>query len=906
MTRTWTATDNCNNNSQCVQTITVRDTKAPVIAGCPANVTVECDAVPNPATPTATDNCDSQVSITYNQDKANGNCTDSYVLTRTWTATDNCNNNSQCVQTITVRDTKAPVIAGCPANVTVECDAVPNPATPTATDNCDSQVSITYNQDKANGNCTDSYVLTRTWTATDNCNNNSQCVQTITVRDTKAPVIAGCPANVTVECDAVPNPATPTATDNCDSQVSITYNQDKANGNCTDSYVLTRTWIATDNCNNNSQCVQTITVRDTKAPVIAGCPANVTVECDAVPNPAITTATDNCDSQVSITYNQDKANGNCTDSYVLTRTWTATDNCNNNSQCVQTITVRDTKAPVIAGCPANVTVECDAVPNPATPTATDNCDSQVSITYNQDKANGNCTDSYVLTRTWTATDNCNNNSQCVQTITVRDTKAPVIAGCPANVTVECDAVPNPATPTATDNCDSQVSITYNQDKANGNCTDSYVLTRTWTATDNCNNNSQCVQTITVRDTKAPVIAGCPANVTVECDAVPNPATPTATDNCDSQVSITYNQDKANGNCTDSYVLTRTWTATDNCNNNSQCVQTITVRDTKAPVIAGCPANVTVECDAVPNPATPTATDNCDSQVSITYNQDKANGNCTDSYVLTRTWTATDNCNNNSQCVQTITVRDTKAPVIAGCPANVTVECDAVPNPATPTATDNCDSQVSITYNQDKANGNCTDSYVLTRTWTATDNCNNNSQCVQTITVRDTKAPVIAGCPANVTVECDAVPNPATPTATDNCDSQVSITYNQDKANGNCTDSYVLTRTWTATDNCNNNSQCVQTITVRDTKAPVIAGCPANVTVECDAVPNPATPTATDNCDSQVSITYNQDKANGNCTDSYVLTRTWTATDNCNNNSQCVQTITVRDTKAPVIAVVQRM
>ncbi|MBK8721381.1 MAG: hypothetical protein IPL95_03645 [Saprospiraceae bacterium] len=458
------------------------------------------------------------------------------------------------------------------------------------------------------------------------------------------------------------------------------------------------------------------------------------------------------------------------------------------------------------------------------------------------------------------------------------------SGCPANVTVECDAVPNPATPTATDNCDSQVSITYNQDKANGNCTDSYVLTRTWTATDNCNNNSQCVQTITVRDTKAPVIAGCPANVTVECDAVPNPATPTATDNCDSQVSITYNQDKANGNCTDSYVLTRTWTATDNCNNNSQCVQTITVRDTKAPVIAGCPANVTVECDAVPNPATPTATDNCDSQVSITYNQDKANGNCTDSYVLTRTWTATDNCNNNSQCVQTITVRDTKAPVIAGCPANVTVECDAVPNPATPTATDNCDSQVSITYNQDKANGNCTDSYVLTRTWTATDNCNNNSQCVQTITVRDTKAPVIAGCPANVTVECDAVPNPATPTATDNCDSQVSITYNQDKANGNCTDSYVLTRTWTATDNCNNNSQCVQTITVRDTKAPVIAGCPANVTVECDAVPNPATPTATDNCDSQVSITYNQDKANGNCTDSYVLTRTWTATDNCNNNS----------------------
>ncbi len=545
-------------------------------------------------------------------------------------------------------------------------------------------------------------------------------------------------------------------------------------------------------------------------------------------------------TDVTITYNQTRTPGQCADSYTLTRVWTATDNCNNSSTCSQVITVRDTKAPVLAGCPANITVECDAVPAPATPTATDNCDNAVTITYNQTRTPGQCADSYTLTRVWTATDNCNNSSTCSQVITVRDTKAPVLAGCPANITVECDAVPAPATPTATDNCDTDVTITYNQTRTPGQCADSYTLTRVWTATDNCNNSSTCSQVITVRDTKAPVLAGCPSNITVECDAVPAPATPTATDNCDTDVTITYNQTRTPGQCADSYTLTRVWTATDNCNNSSTCSQVITVRDTKAPVLAGCPANITVECDAVPAPATPTATDNCDNAVTITYNQTRTPGQCADSYTLTRVWTATDNCNNSSTCSQVITVRDTKAPVLAGCPANITVECDAVPAPATPTATDNCDNAVTITYNQTRTPGQCADSYTLTRVWTATDNCNNSSTCSQVITVRDTKAPVLAGCPANITVECDAVPAPATPTATDNCDTDVTITYNQTRTPGQCADSYTLTRVWTATDNCNNSSTCSQVITVRDTKAPVLAGCPANITVECDAVPAPAT------------------------------------------------------------------
>ncbi|HNF41989.1 MAG TPA: gliding motility-associated C-terminal domain-containing protein, partial [Bacteroidia bacterium] len=361
-----------------------------------------------------TDNCDANVEVTYHEVKTPGQCLDAYTLTRTWTATDNCGNTSKCTQIITVQDTKAPVLAGCPANITVECDAVPTPAVVTATDNCDANVEVAYHEVKTPGQCLDSYTLTRTWTATDNCGNTSKCTQIITVQDTKAPVLAGCPANITVECNAVPTPAVVTATDNCDANVEVTYHEVKTPGQCIDSYTLTRTWTATDNCGNTSKCTQIITVQDTKAPVLFGCPANITVECDAVPTPAVVTATDNCDANVEVAYHEVKTPGQCLDSYTLTRTWTATDNCGNTSKCTQIITVQDTKAPVLAGCPANITVECNAVPTPAVVTATDNCDANVEVAYHEVKTPGQCLDAYTLTRTWTATDNCGNTSKCTQ------------------------------------------------------------------------------------------------------------------------------------------------------------------------------------------------------------------------------------------------------------------------------------------------------------------------------------------------------------------------------------------------------------------------------------------------------------------------------------------------------------
>jgi large repetitive protein len=582
--------------------ITVQDTQAPTLSGVPANTTVQCDAIPEPASPTASDNCDPAPQISFSEVRTDGACADSYTLTRTWTATDRCGNSSAQTQVITVQDTQAPTLSGVPANTTVQCDAIPEPASPTASDNCDPAPQISFSEVRTDGACADSYTLTRTWTATDRCGNSSAQSQVITVQDTQAPTLSGVPANTTVQCDAIPEPASPTASDNCDPAPMVSFSEVRTDGDCADNYTLTRTWTATDRCGNSSAQSQVITVQDTQAPTLSGVPDNTTVECDAVPAPAQPTATDNCDPAPQISFSEVRTDGACADNYTLTRTWTATDRCGNSSAQTQVITVQDTQAPTLSGVPANTTVQCDAIPEPASPTASDNCDPAPMVSFSEVRTDGDCADNYTLTRTWTATDRCGNSSAQSQVITVQDTQAPTLSGVPDNTTVECDAVPAPAQPTATDNCDPAPQISFSEVRTDGDCADSYTLTRTWTATDRCGNSSAQSQVITVQDTQAPTLSGVPANTTVQCDAIPEPASPTASDNCDPAPMVSFSEVRTDGDCADNYTLTRTWTATDRCGNSS--------------------AQIAGDHGAghIPAPAQPTATDNCDPAPTVAFSE----------------------------------------------------------------------------------------------------------------------------------------------------------------------------------------------------------------------------------------------------------------------------------------------
>ncbi len=860
-------------------------------------MTVECDAVPSPASPTAIDNCDTDVEITYVETRIDGGlCPDGYSLQRVWTATDDCGNQDMQTQLISVEDQTAPILAGVPADVTVECDAIPSPASPTATDNCDTDVEITYVETRIDGGlCPDGYSLQRVWTATDNCGNQDMQTQLISVEDQTAPILAGVPADVTVECDAIPGPASPTATDNCDTDVELTFNELRIDGNCVDNYELHRSWTATDDCGNTSVQTQIINVQDTQEPVFSSTPADITVSCDNIPSADNITATDNCTADISVTFNETRIDGSCPDNYSLQRSWTAVDACGNQRTINQLVFVRDMDGPVISGIPANITVSCENIPDPVTPTLSDNCDQDVDISYVETRVNGSCPDAYRLERRWTATDNCGNQTESSRIIVVEDLIAPILAGVPTDISIECDGVPPVVNPTATDNCDADVDISFVESREDGNCPNQYTLTRTWTATDNCGNQDIQTQIIVVGDGQIPAITGVPADVTVSCDGVPAIANPSVSDNCDANIQLDFLETRTDGNCPDSYTLQRSWSATDACGNLIAETQTITVVDDEAPTLSEQPADITVACGQIPAAPGITAADNCDVDVDLLFDELQSNGSCPYNTAIIRSWTATDNCGNQAVHTQTITVEDTEAPSIAGVPADVTVNCNQVPNPAEPIPSDNCDPNPTLEFDEFRINEVCEDSYTLQRSWTATDACGNSTVLTQMIVISDDQAPVMAGVPADVTVSCESIPTAANVVAVDNCDTDIEIILDEQQVPGPCQDAYSMVRTWTATDNCGNQDIQTQTITVNDPTPPVLEAAPADLTVNLangETVPPPATLQATDNCDADVGVAFNEDQSDNGC--GYIITRTWTATDNCGNQATETQLINVTD------------
>src|SRR5207249_2524607 len=116
---------------------------------------------------------------------------------------------------------------------------------------------------------------------------------------------------------------------------------------------------------------------------------------------------------------------------------------------------------------------------------------------------------------------------------------------------------------------------------------------------------------------------------------------------------------------------------------------------------------------------------------------------------------------------------------------------------------------------------------------------------------------------------------------------VSISFS-DLISTNCGNTFVIARTWTATDQCNNSSSAVQTITVRDITPPRIVA-PTNLVLECPAVTTTnatGVAAAEDGCGS-VTISFS-DVVSTNCGNTFVIARTWTATDPCNNSSRALQ------------------
>jgi len=279
--------------------------------------------------------------------------------------------------------------------VDVPCDAdLENNMLAAATDACGT-ATITFSDELIGGGCAGQVI--RTYTATDACDNSSEFVQTIILVDETAPVASNDPADLALECgDSVPD-AEVLFTDNCDEELSVIFEETYAGDSCDST--ITRTWIATDLCANQTIVDQIITITDNTAPAFTFIPENITHECSESPEYGMAEATDNC-NDVTVTVTETEAGDACEN--IITRTFTATDACGNSSMAVQQITVLDTQAPTFTSVPEYLEHSCDESPVYEMATATDNC-SDVAISVIETIQEQDACET-ILYREFTATD----------------------------------------------------------------------------------------------------------------------------------------------------------------------------------------------------------------------------------------------------------------------------------------------------------------------------------------------------------------------------------------------------------------------------------------------------------------------------------------------------------------------
>jgi surface protein len=264
------------------------------------------------------------------------------------------------------------------------------------------------------------------------------------------------------------------------------------------TFTVTATDTATDTATTSEFSV---TVNDITAPVLSAAPADLTVECDSVPDAVVLTVTDNGDTPVVVyaeesTQNADQNNA-AHYNYIITRTWTSTDVSENSTESTQIVTVQDVTKPTITDV-VDVTLNCgDSLLPIATggmATATANCTATalISISYEDSIILDVCGGSF--TRTWTAEDASGNTSSSEQIITINAAALPtMITPKAVTISVACGAEPVPSTLPFTNGLSDGCLLSgtsFNSTFALVENTCGGVYIETWTANDECGRSLQ--------------------------------------------------------------------------------------------------------------------------------------------------------------------------------------------------------------------------------------------------------------------------------------------------------------------------------------------------------------------------------------------------------------------------------
>ena len=900
ITRTYRVSDDCGNFIDLTQSITIIDDIAPTASN-PASVQVSCTADVPAADPgvvtDATDNCGAPMVTLLSESSDNQSCPET--ITRIYRVSDVCGNSVDVTHTIIILDDINPT-ASDPAPIQVSCISdVPAPdinVVTDAADNCGVPSISFISEQSDNLNCPET--LTRIYRVTDACGNSIDLTQTIIIQDDILPTASN-PAPLQVSCIAdIPAPDTAVVTDasdNCGVPVVTYVSESSDNQSCPET--ITRIYRVTDTCGNNIDVSQIIVVQDDILPTASN-PAPIQVSCiTEVPMPdaaVVSDASDNCGTPVVTFISESSDNQSCPET--ISRIYEVTDACGNSIQVTQAIIIMDDIAPTATD-PDPILVECvEDVPSPdpgVVLNASDNCGTPVVTFVSDTSDNQSCPET--IDRIYNVEDACGNFIRVTQQIIIQDITAPT-ASAPAAITVSCiDDVPVADISIITDaddNCSVPVVSFISESSDTQSCPET--ITRIYRVTDACGNSIDVSQNIVVLDDILPTASN-PAPILVSCiTEVPVPDTNVVTDasdNCGTPVVTFISESSDNQSCPET--ISRIYEVTDACGNSIQVTQAIIIMDDIAPTATD-PDPILVECvEDVPSPdpgVVLNASDNCGTPVVTFVSDTSDNQSCPET--IDRIYNVEDACGNFIRVTQQIIIQDITAPT-ASAPAAITVSCiDDVPVTDISIITDaddNCSVPV-VSFTSEISDGN-TCPLTITRIYTVTDACGNSIDLAHNITIMDDVAPT-AEAPASIVLECMGdLPTPDPTTVTnlwDNCGTPtVSFVSDQIQSEG-CP--LNINRIYRVTDACGNSTEVVQLIQVMDQTAPeLISSYDTYLSITCGDAPDVPSLQFTDNCTEQVYVDYMEDLVYLNDNE-YELIRTWTAIDDCDNETQAIQTI----------------
>jgi len=706
------------------------------------------------------------------------------------------------------------------------------------------------------------------------CSGNS-CWGYVRIEDKSIPALS-CPDSIAVNCDQLTDPFSigfpfgPSFSnsnitnigggrykvvnfDPC-SDVTIQYEDKVAFNQCVGPYssVITRTWVVIDNSGNTDVCSQVININRANLadvtfppnyddilgtqPSLVACSNYLKLPADHLyagnPHPDFTgrpmgvvclsAHVDFADTKLPI----------CgTNSYKILRRWTIFDHCNGGStrNHTQTIAVMDNNPPNIVA-PADFTVGtashvCGGQINiPAPILLTPECSAwDYTISYRLQDESGNYNNiattagvvrlanglyriNEVITVQpkiqiiYTATDACGNIKVVTNEVSIRDTEQPIPV-CDRNsiVAVGEDGMAFVGVKTfddgSWDNCGldrmevarmnpSSCTNTLFGQEVKFCCSDVgasiQIILRVW---DKSNNSNECMVLAEVQDNIAPKFTSVPgprtANCTEDFTNLTRFGTPTATDNCNA--NITYGRTDLLDDCGVGTII-RTFTVTDNQGNSTTAQQVITVsrltpfvrNDIRFPAdamnVQGC-TNGTVRPEDLPaDRRRPTWTPKACSQVPEAVYEDIVFQYTSEACVkILRKWTVIDWCQRNPlipgsgtwEAYQVIMVNNNVAPtILKGCsPSDLIITNVGVCQSnveITAIAEDDCtpENKLVWTHAIDVNNDGGTPEFTgntrtINRTlpygthkitWTVKDECGNIRTCTNIFTLDDTKKP----------------------------------------------------------------------------------------------------------------------------------------------------------------------